>query len=549
MGGANRRSVAPSRAMTNTTHDVRPSRAARSRGGAPTWREAAPGLVRAGLLAVTGVLLLGCASTTPPPRDPPPEPPPAAAATRGERGASLIVTQVSYLANLFHWVDNLAETANGRTQPAFYRAWFRRFGPLDVQDRELLAAFRKVRLREFKPRPATSDTVGGGCLPSELDTSSRRQLLNAAAMQATSVEDLALRTQLFLLPEEVEAVSAALTHFADRFDFLWAEFDWLTAFQAEFDRFLAQPVTRQWVAAMARFTGTEEYSSLPTLFSFVAVPSEEYGTHAEASERALLLEVRPSDTVAAQVPVIFHELVHDFQRRVPPGERAALAAEYLREGYRGAMSYALLREALPTTLGQGLAQLRLAPESYNPERPWYHVEAIDRFAHALLPLVSRAFDSGQRFAEIPPASVIAALDELTLEDAPALLFLGEAAFAATASRLPLLDPLLAAVGGRRQWRVAADSADGREFLERHDCLPLAILSIAGEPPLPGLEATTSSPPPLTTGAVGGLMPLQRESGAPALWIYARTEKDVPRVVQAARELARWPDRLVLVRPE
>jgi hypothetical protein len=259
--------------------------------------------------------------------------------------------------------------------------------------------------------------------------------------------------------------------------------------------------------------------------------------------------VRPDDSVPEQVPVIFHELVHDFQRRVPPVERAALAGRYMREGYRGATVNGLLREALPTALGQGLAQLRLAPDAYDPELPWYHLESIDRYAHALLPLVSRAFDSGQRFAEIPPSQVIGALDDVTLSEAPALLFLSEAAFTATEEKLPLVDPLLAAVGGRRQWRVAADTEEGRDFIVKYDCLPLAILSIAGEPPLPGLEAATASPPPLTTEAVGGLVPLRRESGAPALWLYARTRDNVPRVVQAAREMTRWSERMVLVRPE
>jgi len=500
-----------------------------------------------GALVAGCATLSGCASK--PEVPPPPPEPPSAAASSGERGASPIVTDVSYVANLFHWVDSLAETSNGLTQPAYYRAWFGRFGPLDAQDRERLAAFRKVRLREFRPRSATADTAGSGCLPSEPDTPSRRQMLNAAAMQATSLPDLEQRARAFLLPEEADAIGAALVHFSERFDFLWAEFDWLVAFRAEFDAFLAEPVTRQWIAAMARFTGAGEYSTAPTLFSFVAVPSQEYGTHAEASERALLLEVRPDDSIAEQVPVIFHELVHDFQRRVPPIERAELAGQYVREGYRGAMANSLLREALPTALGQGLAQLRLAPDAYRPELPWYHLESIDRYAHALLPLVSRAFDSGQRFAEIPPAQTIGALDDPTLSEAPALLFLGEAAFSATEDLLPLLDPLLADVGGRRQWRVAADSGDGHEFLVRYGCLPLAVLSIAGEPPLPGLEGATASPPPLTTGSVGALLPLRRESGAPVLWLYARSRDDVPRVVQAARAMARWPERMVLVRPE
>ncbi len=523
------------------TTPPRRARPARPRHHAPERRSAWV------VIAAGCAVLSGCASSPVAPPAVAPSAPPSAASQDG-RSASPIITEVSYVTNLFHWVDNLAETANGLTQPAYYRAWFARFGPLDAKDRELLAAFRKVRLREYKPRPATDEAAGKGCLPAELDTLSRRQMLNVAAMQARSIPDLVQRTHEFLLPEEADAVGATLTHFADRFEFLWAEFDWLQAFQQQFDAFLAEPVTQQWVAAMARFAGAGALSNAPTLFSFVAVPSQEYGTHAEASARALLLEVRPDDTIAEQVPVIFHELVHDFLRRAPQSERAELAGQYVSQGYRGATAYSLLREALPTALGQGLAQLRLAPESYRPEHPWYHLESVDRYAHALLPPVSRAFDSGELFSEIPPRQLIAALDDTTLAETPALLFLSEAGFSATSGLLPLLDPLLADVGGRRQWRVAADTAEGRSFLVRYDCLPLAVLSIAGEPPLPGLEDATASPPPLTTEAVGALVPLRRESGAPVLWIYARTREDVPRLVRAARDMVRWPERIVLVKP-
>ncbi len=496
------------------------------------------------LLALGLLAGAGCASRSVPP-DPAPEPPPAAA----DAGlvSAPIVTDVSYVANLFHWVDNLADTSNGRTQPAYYRAWFGRFGPLDEADRAQLAIFRSIRLREFKPRPARPDASDEDCLPSEPASPSRRQMLTAAAMQADSIDDLILRTRIFLAPEEAEQLGSVLRHFAPRFDFLWAEFDWLEAFREQFDGLLAEPVTRRWIASMTRFVGASRAMSIPTVFSFVAVPSGEYGSHAEASEHALLLEIRPKDSIDEQLPVVFHELVHDFERRVPPEERSALAARYLALGYRGAMAFSLLREALPTVLGQGLAQLRLAPAAYRSGLPWYHLPDIDRFAHLLLPTVSRAFDEGRTFAEIRPEEVIGALDETALSSTPPLLFLSEAAFAAPAVLIASLDPLLADVGGRRQWRVATDSTEGASFLSRYTCLPLALLSTAGDPPVPGLESSTGTPPPLTTEAVGALVPLHRSSGAAVLWLYARTPRDVAAVVRAAIELTRWPERSVMVR--
>ena len=46
-------------------------------------------------------------------------------------------------------------------------------------------------------------------------------------------------------------------------------------------------------------------------------------------------------------------------------------------------------EALPTALGQGVAYERFQSERWSLDKPWYHIEAIDRYAKRIFPLVKR----------------------------------------------------------------------------------------------------------------------------------------------------------------
>ena len=124
-----------------------------------------------------------------------------------------------------------------------------------------------------------------------------------------------------------------------------------------------------------------------------------YGTHAEAVGRFLLIEVREGESLADQAEVIVHENAHFLFDRVPRERRAALRAAAARQGAAGERAWSLLREALPTALGQGVAGHELRPRAWSIEDPWYHIGDIDRYAKALHPLVADAVSSGRRFDE------------------------------------------------------------------------------------------------------------------------------------------------------
>src|SRR5688572_2943516 len=147
-------------------------------------------------------------------------------------------TDVSYTANLVHWVDNLAGTSVGKTLPVYRAAWIARFGPLDRSDTQALQEF--VRLR-MAPIPSGAEVMNrSGCLPVESDVLSWHQQFLAAAMQASSVQELGALLSPPLTAREVERLTSVLRHFEPRFRQVWEDLDHVRAFQGRFESFLRE---------------------------------------------------------------------------------------------------------------------------------------------------------------------------------------------------------------------------------------------------------------------------------------------------------------------
>jgi hypothetical protein len=76
----------------------------------------------------------------------------------------------------------------------------------------------------------------------------------------------------------------------------------------------------------------------------------------------------------------------------------------------------LLHEAIPTALGQGVADRLFQPRLWSTEDDWYHTREVDEMAKKIYPMVSRALEEGwtldERFlerilaAEAPAGSLV-----------------------------------------------------------------------------------------------------------------------------------------------
>ena len=300
-------------------------------------------------------------------------------------------TDVSYTANLVHWVDNLAGTSVGKTLPIYRSAWAARFGRLDQADVSALQDF--VRLR-MAPIPSGAEIMNrSGCLPVESDVLSWHQKFLAAAMQASSVKELGALLSPPLGPKDIEKLEAVLGRFEPRFRQIWEDLDHVRTFQGRFESFLREGGLPAYLDTLAGFFGVNPADAPPMRISFIGLPSDG-PTHAEADGDHLLVEIRPGDRPEHQIQVVAHEASHFLMRRLSAQRLDALASEAHAQGAAGALVWRYMWEGIPTSLGQGLAEARLTPATFSTSQRWYHIATVDRFAKLIYPSISRVVLDG-----------------------------------------------------------------------------------------------------------------------------------------------------------
>ncbi|HHN74708.1 MAG TPA: hypothetical protein ENK10_05715 [Acidobacteria bacterium] len=494
-------------------------------------------LIAALIAAVTG--LTGCTLRTPPVDA-------SGSATDSQSAAQWpIEARVSYLVNLFHWVDNLAGTSIGKTQSVYQREWNETFGPLSAADTEQLDAYRRVRTR---PEPLVRpDRLAdeASCLPTGFPRLSVRQRFNTAVLSSHTLPELERTLAPIVGSRDAATVRRVLSHFERSFRKLWPRLAFLGPFHERFDRWLRAPRVQHLMLRMADFLEVSPDPRRPTVVQLVGL-LEQGATHAEANGRFLLIEIRPADGPVDQTQVLFHELAHDLLRRQSAAIRDRFARRLMARGATGALTQTLLHEALPTALGQGVARATLAPRDFQFRDTWYHIKEIDRFAHRIYTAVRQEINSSRSYADRLPDLLVDATTAAGFDQtAPLSLFVSHVAFVARRDRLELLRPLMRTTAGRAQFGVAIDHPSGRAFLARHTCQPLVWLMTreevaAARLPADGLVPATHFTPPDRPAAAGWIVPLTRRSGAAVLLLIGNSERALPVLVSRAARLRGWP---------
>lgn len=306
---------------------------------------------------------------------------PSSAADGGSRIGSTYPLEMasSYPGALFHWIDCLAGTSIAKTVTAHRLEYHRRFGSFRAVDRAKLSAFAMARRAHASSGRDPASLLGIFCTSGTID-----EALAAA------------RTELD--PRGLEAVRSAIEHFRARYDEIWDDGDQTDAFLrlAGSDPTWTQIET--FLASMAKFYGVDPASAPPARIALVPVP-DGHGTHAQAMGRALMVEIRPGDTLAEQASVIVHENAHFLFDMVPPERRRALEDYAAGYGRAGTTTWTLLREGLPTALGQGVADKTFRPRAWSLRNVWYHITEVDQAAKRLYPLVNHVLANGARLDE------------------------------------------------------------------------------------------------------------------------------------------------------
>jgi hypothetical protein len=199
-------------------------------------------------------------------------------------------------------------------------------------------------------------------------------------------------------PEGFAAVRDALTRFGPRYEPIWREGSVPRSFLERFRDDPAREELDRLLGRVARFYDVDARAAPRPVVVLVPVPPG-YGTHATAVGRYLLVEVRPPDRLADQASVIVHENSHFLLHSLDPARRQRLEAIARELPPTARAAWEALHEALPTALGQGVADRAFRPRLWSKAHRWYHREDVDRYAKALYPLVQETLERGGRFDE------------------------------------------------------------------------------------------------------------------------------------------------------
>jgi hypothetical protein len=179
------------------------------------------------------------------------------------------------------------------------------------------------------------------------------------------------------------------------------------------------------------------------------------------------------------VQVIAHETAHYLWQMIPPERIDRIAAAVHAASPQGPVAWALLHEALPTAIGQGLADAQLVPEHFGMEFTWYHIRNVDRFAKSIYPMVERAVREGGTFLKDVAPRVGRGASALKGNLAP-LRFVEEGVHLLGEGVLPAYSRILRRIPTRHRWVFPMASPRAPGFLERYACLGgLALVGPAG----------------------------------------------------------------------
>jgi hypothetical protein len=294
----------------------------------------------------------------------------------------------------------------GKTVPAHREQYVALFGALTDEDRSHLQAF--VAARSEALDRMRMDAANGG-------RPFRFSAWLGVFCSAATVEDALAAVKSDVAPATWEGFAGAFAHFRPKYERVWRGGEIPRAFLDAARRDPALARLRTLLTKLVRFYDVKPKKARTPRLALVPVP-DGWGTHAEAIEEILFLEIPPGDTLSGEASVIVHETAHFLWSLVPQDRKRRLAAFGSGLSPDAARRVPLLHEAIPTALGQGVADRLFQPRLWSTEDDWYHTREVDEMAKKIYPMVSRALEEGwtldERFlerilaAEAPAGSLV-----------------------------------------------------------------------------------------------------------------------------------------------
>jgi hypothetical protein len=220
----------------------------------------------------------------------------------------------------------------------------------------------------------------------------------AASADARDLPDLQRRTVGVLPNEVLVSLDSVYRYFEPAFDTLaWqphaAE---LARLQTAYTQFLKQSQLMRQFGLLRTFYGSVWPDDLPyrILLNPQLGPGKGFTNKASVSGNVVLLNCYPAsrDFVGGST-IMFHEMCHSLSTQQRLALQQQLEGWYLHSpSPNRRYAYNLMEEGLATAAGEWIH----AKQTGQPEAgEWYHDDYIDRYAHALYPLVADYTERGQ----------------------------------------------------------------------------------------------------------------------------------------------------------
>jgi len=289
---------------------------------------------------------------------------------------------VSFPAALLHWLDSLAHLRGagltaGKTTQAHRQAYIDDLGVPSEEDQRSMEAYHGVRVRFANS--ATRDRNG----------------LTRAFFEARDLDDALERAGSLLDEKDQAALNETVRRFATGYQQIWKNGEVPRSFVKRVEASEQRDELARFLAGVAGFFDVDPGAAPRPRLILAPVPPD-VGTHAQAIDEFLLLEVRLGDGLRQQVAPIVHENAHLLFQRMGPERIKALEGAALAHGTSGQAAWQHLKEALPTAIAQGVAQVTFGVQGWSFEARWYDVETVDVFAKKIFPNVKRALSTGRK---------------------------------------------------------------------------------------------------------------------------------------------------------
>lgn len=297
-----------------------------------------------------------------------------------------LLVSVSHHAALFHWIDSLAGTSGGKTIPAHQKDFLSRFGNLTPSEIDLLQRFREARARD-SARPLSGDREPRG-FPH----------LQHIFLESEGMESALSRARSEMEENDFSVLREALDYFRPKYDAIWKDGSVVRRFLTRVRQDPGKKKLERLLSRMADAFEVDLSSVSSPRLVLVPVPSG-HGTHATAIGSNLLVEVRSSDQLAEQASVIVHENAHFLFLNMNQEKRKSFELIVASTPSPAQEAWKFLHEALPTALGQGVADKKFRSGNWSQEMRWYHLDSVDAYAKAIYPLVRDRLQAKGKFDE------------------------------------------------------------------------------------------------------------------------------------------------------